>query len=208
MDILKLVILLTIISIMIGCCMLANIDRINGYFSETAVAQYDKYDVRKIDETDVKFINLFFPKVVVDVSSINGATSNKGSSQSKNQSKTKQGSSVTTPIARVKIDPRTGKAMTTPSVDTSGGTKSIDGTSTGTISTGATDQKNTYDPEKAMNTFRGTIPDELLVSNYSSNRTFGDELPWDREIGHCEVLKGTDNDLYKSVQDTKVLTFF
>lgn len=33
-------------------------------------------------------------------------------------------------------------------------------------------------------------------------------LPWDREVGHCEVLKNNDRDLYKTVQDVKTITFF
>ena len=193
---------------MIGCFALANIDRINVYFSESNIAQYEKYDVRKIDDTDVKFINLFFPKVVVDVSNVNGNTNNNKKSQSKTNMGTQliQVTRDTAPIPRVKVDPTTGSVLTASSVDTSGGVKNAG--SVNKPAEGSPDKQNNYDPEKAMNMFRGTIPDELLISNYSSNRTFGDELPWDREIGHCEVMKGSDKDLYKSVQDTNVLTFF
>lgn len=33
-------------------------------------------------------------------------------------------------------------------------------------------------------------------------------LPWDREVGHCEILKDNDRDLYKTVQDVKTLTIY
>lgn len=52
------------------------------------------------------------------------------------------------------------------------------------------------------------IPDEELGLSLSTTRDFGIELPWDREIGFCEVLKGTDRDLYKSVQDATNITFY
>lgn len=42
----------------------------------------------------------------------------------------------------------------------------------------------------------------------TDSKDFGDELPWDKEVTHCEVLKHTDRDLYKNVQDVNMITFY
>lgn len=188
MDILKQIILLTIISIMLGCCLLANIDKINDYFTEMSVSPYDRYEVRKIDETDVKFINLVVPNVKIDVLA-SPAHSNTNNSNTNNSKAT---NIVQTPISRVLIDPKTGRPFTN-------GTNNTNNTK---------NMNNMYDPENIMNTYRGTISDNFLTTHDGNDKTFGFELPWDREIGHCEVLANTDRDLYKSVQNSKILTFF
>jgi hypothetical protein len=51
------------------------------------------------------------------------------------------------------------------------------------------------------------IPDENLLLE-DKNRNLGTELPWDREVGFCEVLDSTDRDLYKNVQDSTTITFY
>lgn len=55
---------------------------------------------------------------------------------------------------------------------------------------------------------------DLDLNGSIDNKSKGDSndpsnsLPWDREIGSCEVLKGIDKDLYKTVQNTKTLIFY
>jgi hypothetical protein len=53
-----------------------------------------------------------------------------------------------------------------------------------------------------------TIPDNQLFSEINKHRNHGIELPWDKEIGFCEVLKGTDRDMYANVQDSTNITFY
>src|SRR5579883_2484968 len=52
------------------------------------------------------------------------------------------------------------------------------------------------------------IPDDKLMSLTESNRNFGNELPWDKEVGFCELLKNTDKDLYRNVQDSTSITIY
>lgn len=159
MDIIKLVILLTILSIIIGSMCLANIDTIKNYFSELTSSSYTKYDIKNINDTDIGFINKAFPDV--DVS--------------------------------LKNNPNT---LFTPSTSPSTSPSPSPSTS-----------KSTSKSLNPINTFKDTIPDEDLLSS-DRDREFGNDLPCDREIGYCEVLKGTDNDMYKTVQDDITITFY
>jgi hypothetical protein len=50
------------------------------------------------------------------------------------------------------------------------------------------------------------ITDEQLMG--SNDRYMGNELPWDNEIGYCDIINNMDIDLYKNVQDSKIITFW
>jgi len=134
---------------------LANIDTITDYFSQLTSTSYAKYDIKNVNDTDVKFINKVFSDVDVSLKNSQNTLSKSSTSTSTSKSTSKSKSKLTNPI----------------------------------------------------NTFKDPIPDEDLLSG-DSDREFGNDLPWDREIGYCEVLKGTDNDMYKTVQDDITITFY
>ena len=50
------------------------------------------------------------------------------------------------------------------------------------------------------------IPDLILLD--SENKDIWNELPWDKEVSHCDILKDTDRDLYKNVVDSIAITFY
>lgn len=52
----------------------------------------------------------------------------------------------------------------------------------------------------------GLMTDDQLMG--ANDRYMGNELPWDKEVGQCDVLKNMDIDLYKNVQDSKTITFW
>lgn len=191
MDILKLVILLTILVIIIGCFFLVNIDTINSYLTQLGgTASNERYNIHSIDSTDVKFINLLFPDLNIDLNNkINKPTGSTISTMStiSNTSNTSNISPFTNTSENDMVD-----------MINIGDTNTLNNSEMIIISPG-------NDP---LNTYRGTVPDKMLLSPDSNNRDFGYELPWDREVGFCEVLKGTDNDLYKNVQNSTTLTIY
>lgn len=75
---------------------------------------------------------------------------------------------------------------------------------------------NDYNPDdkniEILNTFRDPIPDSVLITDEHRKKNLNYQilqgLPWDRDVGNCEVLKSTDRDLYKTVQDNIVITFY
>jgi hypothetical protein len=42
----------------------------------------------------------------------------------------------------------------------------------------------------------------------SSNKNYGKDLPWDKEVGFCDVLRNTDQDLYKNTKDSISITIY
>jgi hypothetical protein len=50
------------------------------------------------------------------------------------------------------------------------------------------------------------IQKEILLA--SSDNNYGADMPWDRDVKPCEVLRNTDQDLYADVQDAKHITIF
>lgn len=42
----------------------------------------------------------------------------------------------------------------------------------------------------------------------SSQYNYGPDMPWDRDVSPCEVLKNTDQDLYADVQDSKSIIIY
>lgn len=59
----------------------------------------------------------------------------------------------------------------------------------------------TSDPNKV-------IPSDDLLPANANNKIFGNELPWDKEVGFCDVLKNTDKDLYQNVQNADTIVFY
>jgi hypothetical protein len=50
------------------------------------------------------------------------------------------------------------------------------------------------------------IQKEILLA--SSDYNYGVDMPWDRDVKACEVLKNTDQDLYADVQDSRHITIY
>ena len=50
------------------------------------------------------------------------------------------------------------------------------------------------------------IQKEILLASSDSN--YGADMPWDRDVKPCEVLRNTDQDLYADVQDAKHITIY
>jgi hypothetical protein len=50
------------------------------------------------------------------------------------------------------------------------------------------------------------IQKEILLTTSDSN--YGADMPWDRDVKSCEILRNTDQDLYADVQDSKHITIY
>lgn len=135
MELIALIIISIIFVILLGCIFLANLDAIGDYFSSTSIADYGKYKINLIDDTDIKYIKFFVPKDTLDT------------------------------VAKKLLS----------------------------------DDKKIIFPN-------ALITDQQLMG--TNDRYMGNELPWDKEIGQCDVLRDMDIDLYKNVQDSKKITFW
>jgi hypothetical protein len=160
MDIFALVVLLMLLSLIIGCMYLANADRVSTYIAGMNIASTDRYQIKGVDETDIKFINMIAPSLDIKVNT--------------------------------KIKPNDNSQVS----------------GNGSTSTSAYIPKTENTLQNPTNTFRDPIPDQSLLPPDSNTRDLGVDLPWDREVGHCEVLKDRDRDLYKTVLNTNVITFY
>lgn len=74
-------------------------------------------------------------------------------------------------------------------------------------------------PEKELDNIAKTISDKNFISDpnspiqkeillASSDNNYGADMPWDRDVKPCEVLRNTDQDLYADVQDAKMITIY
>ena len=173
MDLIKFIIVATIMAIIFGCVFLANLEFITNYVSETVLSEYDRYDVRVIDDNDIKNIkklNGVVPNIeIVDTS---GSTLNNIQN----------------------VDPNL--APTDLLIPT-------------TITSASNNNNNNTIPllQKGRDP-NAPISDNRLIVDTEKSRDFGIELPWDREVGFCEVLSKTDRDLYQNVKDTTTITFY
>lgn len=61
-------------------------------------------------------------------------------------------------------------------------------------------------PEDKRKCPNDSIDTETLLD--TKERNFGNELPWDTDVTSCDILKDTDQDLYKNVQNSHVITFY
>ena len=50
------------------------------------------------------------------------------------------------------------------------------------------------------------IQKEILLA--SSDYNYGVDMPWDRDVKPCDILRNTDQDLYADVQDSKHITIY
>lgn len=54
-------------------------------------------------------------------------------------------------------------------------------------------------------------PDDKLRDNElleSSENNYGNDLPWDNDVTYCTILKENEQDLYQTVRDTHIITFY
>lgn len=74
-------------------------------------------------------------------------------------------------------------------------------------------------PEETLDNVARSISDKKFISDpnspiqkdvllASSDRDYGTDLPWDRDVQPCEVLRNTDQDLYADVQDAKRIILY
>jgi uncharacterized protein YlbG (UPF0298 family) len=74
-------------------------------------------------------------------------------------------------------------------------------------------------PEDTLDQVAESISDKKFISDphspmqsdillASSDRNYGTNLPWDKDVKPCEILKNTDRDLYANVQDAKSITIY
>ena len=182
MDLIKFIIVATITAIIFGCVFLANLEFITNYVSETVLSEYDRYDVRVIDDNDIKNIkklNGVVPNIeIVDTS---GNYQNNDNSTPNNTSNGIQ-----------HVDPNLAPTdLLTP-----------------TTTTSVSNNNNTIPLLQKGHDPNAPISDNRLIVDTEKSRDFGIELPWDREVGFCEVLSKTDRDLYQNVKDTTTITFY
>lgn len=214
MDLIKFIIITTIIVILLGCCILANTGAITNYFSSTTLSAYDRYDIQLIDNNDANYIKWIIPGV------------NLPDNITQSPNTTVIGPSLT-PTATSSINPTLLIPIDTPTQGASSGPSNGSGSGTSPnqpsiFSGGGTNGSGTnlYPSVNPGTTTSGSsgkvcpkcpnmpIPDDQLGLAADKGRNFGIELPWDREVGYCEVLKNTDRDLYKNVQDSTTITFY
>lgn len=74
-------------------------------------------------------------------------------------------------------------------------------------------------PEKELDNIAFQLSDKNFISDpnspiqkeilkASSDTDLGADMPWDRDVKPCEVLRNTDQDLYADVQDVKQITIY
>lgn len=172
MNLIKFIIVTTIIAIILGCLFLSNLEFITNYISDTVLSGYDRYDLRVADDNDIKNIkklNGIIPNIeIVDTSDIVDNVQN--------------------------VDPNLAPTDLLTTTMTATTIKTDSGKTTPMLQRG-------HDPNEP-------IADNRLIIDNEANRDFGIELPWDREVGFCEVLSKTDRDLYQNVRDTTTITFY
>ncbi len=155
MDLIKFIIIATISTMLIGCFFLANIGAMSDYFLSMSLTDYNRYDIRLVDENDINYINWIIPGIQLP-----------------------DNTKVIIPDNTKVIIPDNTKVI------------------------------KSHPKYKCPKCPNMTIPDSQLGLADDTSRNFGTELPWDEEIGFCDVLKGTDRDLYKNVQDSSTITFY
>lgn len=186
MDLIKFIIVATLTAIIFGCVFLANLEFITNYVSETVLSEYDRYDVRVIDDNDIKNIkklNGVLPGIEIVDTSGNGTQNNISSDTASND--------------KQNVDPVLAPTDLL-----------IPSTTVGSINKSSSNSNNTIPLLQKGHDPNAPISDNRLIVDNEKNRDFGIELPWDREVGFCEVLSKTDRDLYQYVKDTTTITFY
>lgn len=187
MDLIKFIIIATIITILLGCFFLANTDTIANYFSSTSLSEYNRYDIRLMDENDINYIKWIIPGVQIPDNDTQYPSTK-----------------IINPT--IDVSPSTNPFIPH-SVDSSG-KETSENTKTKSPKPNNSDPNRSYPEYKCSKCPNMSIPDSQLGLDTDKSRNFGIELPWDKEIGFCDVLKGSDRDLYKNLQDSSIITFY
>ena len=209
MNLLTFIIVATIVTIIIACLYLANSKTINNYLQATNLGDYDKYDIRLIDDSDINYINKIIPGhayVIVPNPNISAPSSNNLMYASNGTNGTNEENGTN----------RTNEENGT---NAKNGTNAANGTRTnagnGTNGPygrneffGLTKLNGSINNTTTLNNPNAPITDNMLLEPNEQDRNFGYELPWDKEVGFCEVLNNTDMDLYDNVQDSTTITFY
>jgi hypothetical protein len=224
MEIAKIVMLLFILSLLCGCLILYNTEQINKYISvidtkyntfnmnNTDTIQYIK-SIKVSDNTIVQYINSFL-LFIGTTKQIGGYTKDTDSTGLAKDS---------TGLAKDSTD--LAKDSTDLAKDSSGLAKDSSGLakdSSGLAkeSTGLAKDSTSLAKEKDSTSLAKdstcVINDnikpidiiDLSKIDITKSKYHGEELPWDREVGYCDILKNTDDDLYKTVHNTKTITFY
>lgn len=162
-----------------GCCILSNEAEIKNYLEGTNIQKYGTYDLHLIDQNDVNYAKLILP---IDESKL------------ALEDKTPDLYNTSNSQSLQSYQNYTPKRATNDSTNNKPTNKLV---------TTITSQIN----ESKANPNRILTDDDLMLTS-DNEKNFGNELPWDREIGFCEVLKGTDRDLYSNVVNDAIITFF
>lgn len=179
MNFFEFIIIATIVIILLGCIFFANSSTIYNYFTETTLASYDRYDIHVIDDNDLDNIGRALQ------SQLAGGLPNNEPYESTNN------------LTNNLTDNPTNNPINNP------------------INKSTNDSSNEMKGINVVNEIinrhkspNAPIPDTKLITHTENNRNFGNELPWDREVGFCEVLRGSDRDLYRNVQDSTTITLY
>lgn len=134
-NILKIIIIFFFFVMLLGFCIAAYYADFRNYLSSVGSGpmRVDGYDIKYIDETDIKYLKMFVPEKTLD------------------------------DVAKMISD-------------------------------------NIYvsDPNRKIEDSKMINPDKNL----------GSDMPWDRDVKPCEILKNTDQDLYADVQNARKITIY
>src|SRR5690242_10402756 len=103
MDIIKFIIIATIVTIILGCWFMANSGEINNYLSETKLSAHDRYNIRTIDNTDINNTNWFLPNAIK--SWFNSMWSSFGSDNTQSQTQPQGPKRLGDPLGTTNINP-------------------------------------------------------------------------------------------------------
>lgn len=179
-----------------GCCVLSYEGEIRNYIEGSNIQKYGTYDLHLIDRNDINYARLIFPidedkiPVQTDTYDLQPASVPRSVTDQPNQfNQPNTQNSITQSIQASQSNPSS--VLSQPNVLS----KDL------STSTKETNPTITSGPNKLLT-------DDELLPDYDNNKDFGYDLPWDKEIGFCEVLKGTDRDLYSNVVDDTIITFY
>jgi hypothetical protein len=214
----KYIIIFITIAILIGCFVTAYFFDIRTYTLSMmgGASLKDRYAIRLIDETDIKYISMFVSNETLD---------NVAQMISTNTYVTDPNKPVpnytllsdSTSTAGVSVSGTAGAANTSGSAgaaNTSGlaGAANTSGSAGAVNTSGSAGAVNTSGSAGAVNTSgsagsAGNNNPSAPIQSTAQIET-GSNMPWDRDVTPCNVLKNTDQDLYADVQDARRVTLY
>lgn len=202
MDLIKFIIIVTMLVMLCGCCVLAHEAEIKNYLEGSNIQKYGTYDLHVIDKNDVNYAKLLFPiddsKLIVQDNGF-GPDSQMATQYTLAQPWLSTQPYVPNPNSNYNQPIQSNQYNQSNQNQPDRSNQSKTSTKTQINSNGLKGTR--ADPNR-------TFGDTDLLPSMDNNKDFGNELPWDREIGFCEVLKGSDRDLYSNVIDNTIVTFF